>query len=157
MPCILARCARLTLMGGAAQWGLAVLLVIVCALSGAAQDVVVLPLVRETGSSRFVFSTQPDTVHTPSSVPKGISRYLLKYIEFGGGLSPLPTQRVNFLIGRDAQERIVFVPAAGPNSLTFRARDQQVLPATPGDTPPAAFRIAPRRCGRPLAGCRPAA
>lgn len=142
MPCILARCARLTLMRGAAQWGLSVLLVIVCALNGAAQDVVGIPLVRETGSSQFVFSTQPDTVQTPSSMPKGISRYLLKYIEFGGGLSPLPAQRVNFLIGRDAQERIVFVPAASPNSFTFRARDQQVLPATPGNTPLAAFRIA---------------
>ncbi|MBX0293100.1 TlpA family protein disulfide reductase [Hymenobacter sp. HSC-4F20] len=71
-----------------------------------------------------------------------MSRYLLKYVEFGGSPGPLPAQRVNFLIGRDAQERIVFVPAAGPDSFTFRARDQQVLPATPGSTPPAAFRIA---------------
>ncbi|WP_139925207.1 TlpA disulfide reductase family protein [Hymenobacter sp. DG01] len=142
MPYILASCAQLDLKRGAARWGLSLLLVIVCVLSGAAQDVVGIPLVQETGSSRFVFSTQLDTVQTPSSVPKGVSRYLLKYVEFGGSPGPLPTQRVNFLIGRDAQERIVLVPASSPNSLTFRARDQQVLPTTPGNTPPAAFRIA---------------
>ena len=142
MPFIIACTKLFNSMGGAVRWGLSLLLVIVCALNSAGQDVVVIPLVRETVSSRFVFSTQLDTVQTPGSVPKGVSRYLLKYVEFGGSPGPLPAQRVYLLIGRDAQERIVFVPAAKPNSLSFRARDQQVLSATPGNTPPAAFRIA---------------
>ena len=106
--------------------GLLLLLALAWALGAAAQGSVVVPLVDETDEIQYVMSTRLDTVQRPRAVPKGLRRYLLKYVVFGGEPGQPAAQRVNFLIGRDAAGRVVFVPAAGPHSLVFRVQDQQV-------------------------------
>lgn len=130
--------------------GLALLLAMTWALGAAGQSFVVVPLVNEADESRYVISTRLDTLQRPRAVPKGLRRYLLKYVVFGGEPGQPPAQRVNFLIGRDAAGRVVFVPAVGPQSLVFRVQDQQVLPAAPGRAPPVPFRVTLRGTRGPL-------
>jgi len=74
---------------------------------------------------------------------------MLKYIVLGGLPGQPPAQRLNFLIGRDKQERIVFVPAE-PGTLKLRLQDKQVLPATPGEPQPKPFQLRLRGLRGPL-------
>lgn len=91
----------------------------------AAQTTVTVPLTRQADFTGTLF-TRRDTTQQLRHVPKSLRRYLLKYVVLGGGPGQPPAQRLNLLIGRDAQERIVFVPAA-PQTFNFRAKNQQVL------------------------------
>jgi thiol-disulfide isomerase/thioredoxin len=91
----------------------------------AAQTTVTVPLTRQAAFTGTLF-TRRDTTQRLRHVPNSLRRYLLKYVVLGGGPGQPPAQRLNVLIGRDAQERIVFVPAA-PQTFRFRAKDQQVL------------------------------
>ncbi len=91
----------------------------------AAQTTVTIPLTRKADFTGTLF-TRRDTTQHLRHVPNNLRRYLLKYVVLGGGPGQPPAQRLNLLIGRDAQERIVFVPAA-PQTFNFRAKDQQVL------------------------------
>lgn len=130
--------------------GLLLLLAIAWGQGAAAQGSVVVSLVNEVDDNRYVISTRLDTLQRPRSVPKSLRRYLLKYVVFGGEPGQPLAQRMNFLIGRDTQGRVVFVPAAGPNSLVFRVQDQQVLPAVPGSAQPVPFRVTLRGERGPL-------
>ena len=93
--------------------------------SAAAQTTVVIPLTKLEDFNSILY-TRRDSTQQLRHVPKNLRRYLLKYVVLGGGPGQPPAQRLNFLIGRDAQERVVFVPAA-PQTFNFRAKDQQVL------------------------------
>lgn len=95
------------------------------AAPAAAQTTVVVPLTKLEDFNGTLF-TRRDTTQQLRHVPKNLRHYLLKYVVLGGGPGQPPAQRLNFLIGRDAQERVVFVPAA-PQTFRFRVKDQQVL------------------------------
>ena len=110
-----------------------VLLSLVWSNGATAQNTRVVSLTKQA-KYNYNFILNFDTVTKASQKPPGIRRYLIKYIVFGGTPGQPPAQRFNFLIGRDTQGRIVFVPAAAVNSLDFRSKDQQVLPAAFGTT-----------------------
>ena len=96
--------------------------------SAVAQTTVVIPLTKLENFNR-ILPTRRDTTQQLRHVPKNLRHYLLKYVVLGGGPGQPPAQRLNFLIGRDAQERVLFVPAAA-ETFKFRVKDQQVLATT---------------------------
>jgi thiol-disulfide isomerase/thioredoxin len=113
-----------------------------------AQTTVVVPLAKQLNFNRSSLLNL-DSTQRLRQVPKEVQRYMLKYIVMGGSPGQPPAQRLNFLIGRDKQNRIVFVPAE-PGTLKLRRKDMQVLPATPGETSPQPFQVQLRGLRGPL-------
>lgn len=128
------------------------LLLLLLTLGGAgpvaAQTTVVVPLAKQLNFGGYM-GTELDSMQRLRHIPRGLQRYMVKYIPMGGGLGQPPAQRFYFLIGRDKQNRIVFVPAE-PGTLKLRRKDMQVLPATPGELQPRPLQLQVRGLRKPL-------
>ena len=133
--------------GRKSQWAL-LLAMLGWAQAAAGQATLVIPLVQQGEFDRTIPLGLDSTQHL-RHLPKGLTQYMLKYLVVGGLPGQPPAQRLNFLIGRDAKGRIVFVPAE-PGTLKLRRRSQQILPATPGEPQPQPFQVAVRGLRGPM-------
>jgi thiol-disulfide isomerase/thioredoxin len=108
----------------------------------------VVPLAKLNEFNQRTFLNS-DSAQQIKPLLKNLQHYMLKYLVVGGQPDQPPAQRLNFLIGRDKQNNIVFVPAE-PGTLKLRLQDKQVLPATPGEPKPRPFQLQIRGLHGPL-------
>jgi thiol-disulfide isomerase/thioredoxin len=118
------------------------------AAPAAAQTTVVVPLTRLEDFSRRTIASL-DSTQQFKNLPQDLRQYMLKYMVVGGLPGQPPAQRLNFLIGRDKQGQVVFIPAE-PSTRTLRLQDKQILPATPGEPRPRPFQVQVRGPRGPL-------
>jgi thiol-disulfide isomerase/thioredoxin len=124
------------------------LLVSLLGSASAVAQATVVPLTKLDDFSRYS-RTNLDSTQQFKNLPKDLRQYMLKYMVIGGLPGQPPAQRLNFLIGRDKQGQIVFIPAE-PSTRTLRLKDKQVLPAVPGQPEPQSFQVQVRGLYGPL-------